>query len=56
MNQQEWLRHLSDAELTALVEEVQERAEQFSAQTRSLINDELRRRKMPVIGVGKSRH
>lgn len=56
MSQDNWLRALSDAELNGVVAELEARAEQFSMQTRQLINDELRRRKMPILGVGKSRH
>lgn len=54
--QAEWLRLLLDSELLAVAEELQERAEQFDAQARMRINDELRRRKMPVVGAGRSRH
>jgi len=56
MSQQEWLRLLSDAELAAVVAELEARAEQFSMATRAAVNDELRRRKMPLLGVGRSRH
>jgi hypothetical protein len=56
MSQDDWLRHLTDDELRGLVAELEERAEQFSMTTRQLVNDELRRRKLPVIGVGRSRH
>jgi hypothetical protein len=52
----DYLRHLSDAELQVIVAELEERAEQFSSITRQLVNDELRWRKMPLIGAGKSRH
>jgi D-arabinose 5-phosphate isomerase GutQ len=52
----ESLRAHTNAELLALAGELQERAEQFDAKTRMLINDELRRRKLPVVGAGKSRH
>jgi ribosomal protein L29 len=50
------LRDLSDAELVALVVELEERAEQFDARTRLRVNDELRRRRLPLIGFGRSRH
>lgn len=50
------LRDHTDAELLAIAGEMQERAEQFSAEARLQVNDELRRRKLPVIGVGTSRH
>lgn len=56
MSQETSLRSLSDAELLAVAEELQERAEQFDAQARMRINDELRRRKLPVVGAGRSRH
>jgi hypothetical protein len=56
MSQEEHLRALSDAALLALAGELQERAEQFDSQTRMLVNDELRRRKMPLVGAGRSRH
>jgi hypothetical protein len=56
VTQSDWLRALADHELAALVIELEERAEQFSASTRQAVNDELRRRKMPLIGAGKSRH
>lgn len=52
----DWLQAMSDSELKALVKELEERSEQFDTQTRSLVNDELRRRKMPTIGFGKSRY
>jgi hypothetical protein len=54
-NQESWLRELTDAELATLAVELQERAEQFAAETRMRVNDELRRRKMPTIGAGRSR-
>jgi hypothetical protein len=56
VSQEDWLRGLSNAELEALADELQERAEQFDSQARMRVNDELRRRKMPLIGVGRSRH
>lgn len=55
MPQEDWLRGLTDNELKAIVEEAGERAEFLDAPTRTLINDELRRRKMPLLGFGKSR-
>lgn len=55
MSQEDWLRGLSNDELESLAIELQMRAEQFSPETRMRVNDELRRRKMPVIGVGRSR-
>lgn len=56
MTQETWLRSLSDADLLAVAGELQERAEQFSATARMRVNDELRRRKLPVVGTGRSRH
>lgn len=45
----DWLRKLNDTEIRALSSEFQERAEQFDAKTRMLVNDELRRRRMPTV-------
>jgi hypothetical protein len=56
MSQESWLRQLTNTELAALVAELEERAEQFSMSTRAAVNDELRRRKMPLVGAGRSRH
>jgi hypothetical protein len=56
MSHSDWLRQHTDTELMALAEEVQERAEQFDARVRQEVNDELRRRKLPLISVGRSRH
>lgn len=56
MSADEWLRGLSDTELQVIVSELEHRAEQFSMSTRQQVNDELRRRKWPLIGAGKSRH
>lgn len=52
----EWLHGMSDQELLVVVAELEARAEQFDANTRLLVNDELRRRKLPTISFGKSRH
>lgn len=52
----DWLRGMADDELLALVRELEHRAECFEAATRQLVNDELRRRKLPLIGFGTSRH
>jgi hypothetical protein len=52
----DWLRSHTDEELLAIAADLQERAECFDAGTRLLVNDELRRRKLPTIGVGTSRH
>ena len=51
----EWLRAMTNEELTAVAMELEARAEQFDSQTRQLVNDELRRRKLPTIGFGRSR-
>jgi len=56
MTPADWLRSHTDAELLAVAGELQERAEQFDARTRQAVNDELRRRKLPLAGVGRSRH
>lgn len=56
MTMADWLRGHTDAELLAIAGELQERAEQFDARARQAVNDELRRRKMPLVGVGRSRH
>lgn len=50
------LRDHTDVELLVIAGELQERAEEFDARTRQAVNDELRRRKLPVVGVGRSRH
>lgn len=49
------LRHHTDEELLGIARELEARAEQFDAKTRQVINDELRRRKLPLIGFGTSR-
>lgn len=49
------LRHHTDEELLDIARELEARAEQFDAKTRQVINDELRRRKLPLIGFGTSR-
>ena len=51
----DWLKDHTDDELLAIAAEMEARAEQFDAGARQLMNDELRRRKLPVIGVGTSR-
>lgn len=51
----DFLRDLSEAELRALVCELEERAEQFGANVRMQVNDELRRRRMPLVGEGRWR-
>lgn len=55
MAQDDWLRALTDKELQTIAQELHDRAEQFSPDTRMRVNDELRRRKMPTVGVGRSR-
>lgn len=52
----EWLRGHTDTELLAMAAEMESRAEQFSPEARMLLNDELRRRKLPIIEIGRSRH
>lgn len=52
----DWLKDHTDEELLVIVREMEARAEQFDTPTRSLINDELRRRKLPTVGFGKSRY
>lgn len=44
------LRDLSAVDLQALVAELETRAEQFDARVRVAVNDELRRRRMPLVG------
>lgn len=56
MPAEDWLRNLTEQELDALVKEVEARAEQFDSKVRVQINDELRRRKLPLIGFGKARY
>ncbi len=53
---EDWLREMSDSELDGIVHELEARAEQFDAKTRLQVNDELRRRKKPLIGFGTSRY
>lgn len=56
MSHSDRLRGHTDAELQAIADELQDRAEQFDATTRMAVNDELRRRQLPLIGFGRSRH
>lgn len=49
------LRYLTNTELAAVVEELEERAEQFDAKVRMQINDELRRRRLPTLNERKRR-
>ena len=50
-----WLRDHTDDELLVIAREMEVRAEQFDSNARQLMNDELRRRKLPIIGFGTSR-
>lgn len=52
----EWLEVMTDDELKAVAHELETRAEQFDAGTRQLVNDELRKRRMPTLGFGSSRY
>jgi hypothetical protein len=52
----DWLRGHTDEEIQAIAHEMYERAEQFSPEARSLLNDELRRRKLPIVEIGTSKH
>lgn len=52
----DWLRDHTDEELLAIAAEMEARAEQFSPEARSVMNDELRRRRLPTLGFGTSRH
>lgn len=52
----DWLAGMTDDELLAVARELEARAEQFDAGTRLLVNDELRKRKMPLLGFGTSRY
>lgn len=47
------LQALTDPELAVLVAELEERSEQFDAKVRADVNDELRRRRMRLIGERK---
>lgn len=51
-----WLRDHTDDELLAIAREMEARAEQFDGHARQMLNDELRRRKLPTIGFGTSRY
>ena len=51
----DWLKDHTDEELLMLAREMEVRAEQFDSGARQLMNDELRRRKLPIIGYGGSR-
>lgn len=53
---QDWLKEHSDEELLEIAREMEARAEQFNSQARQIMNDELRRRRLPLLGFGKSRY
>lgn len=53
---QDWLRGHTNEELLAIAHEMEARAEQFNSEARQLMNDELRRRKLPTLGYGTSRY
>lgn len=44
----DYLRSLTDEELQAVATELRERHEQFGSQVRMQVNDEFRRRKLPL--------
>lgn len=51
---EDWLRSMTDPEIIALVEEMDERREQFTQSTVTQINDEVRRRRLPrLVGQGR---
>jgi hypothetical protein len=52
----DWLRDHTNEELLAIAAEMEARAEQFDSGARQVMNDELRRRKLPTIGFGTSRY
>lgn len=52
----DWLADHTDDEVLAIARDLEARAECFNAATRQLVNDELRKRKLPLIGAGTSRH
>ena len=49
--QMEYLRMLTDEELYQVGRELYWRAEQFTSKTRMVVNDELRRRRLPEVPV-----
>lgn len=49
------LRKHTDEELLNIAKELEARAEQFGAGVRQQVNDELRRRNLPLLGYGTSR-
>ena len=51
----DWLRDHTDEEILAIAHEMEMRPEQFDSQARQVMNAELRRRKLPLLGFGKSR-
>lgn len=52
----DWLKNHTDEELLAIAHEMEMRAEQFNSEARMVMNDELRRRKLPILGFGTSRY
>lgn len=52
----DWLKKHTDEELLAIAHEMEMRAEQFNSEARMVMNDELRRRKLPILGFGTSRY
>lgn len=52
----DWLKDHTDDELLAIAQEMYERAEEFNSEARQIMNDELRRRKLAIVPLGKSRH
>jgi hypothetical protein len=52
----DWLKGHTDDEVLAIAHEMETRAEQFSPDARMVMNDELRRRKLPLLGYGTSRY
>lgn len=52
----DWLKGHTDAELLAIARDMENRAEQFNSEARQIMNDELRRRKLPLLGYGTSRY
>ena len=49
-SQEDRLRGLTDDELRAVVVEIEGRPDQFDQKVRTLVNDELRRRRWPLVG------
>lgn len=51
----DWLREHTDEELLVLAREMYDRREAMDSGVLSVLNDELRRRKLPPVGPGESR-